>query len=118
MAGGGNSNGLVASAELYDPSTGTFAVTGSLFTPRNQHTAHLLGSGEVLIVAGYNNGSLTSSELYDPTRGKFNKVGNLNTPRYGHASALLPDGEVLAVGGFDNLLGSFYGSLWSAELYH
>jgi hypothetical protein len=42
--------GYVGTAELYNPSTGKFSVTGSLNTVRLLHKAELLGSGEVLIV--------------------------------------------------------------------
>src|SRR2546421_99437 len=40
------------SAELYDPTTGSWIPTGSLITRREQHTATLLANGTVLIAAG------------------------------------------------------------------
>ena len=121
LAGGQNNGpnaGYLASAELYNPSTGTFTVTGSLNTPRILHTAHLLHSGEVLIVAGNYHGSLASTELYDPSKGTFSKGPSLNTPRQGHASTLLPNGQVLAAGGYESGVGTYLGYLASAELFH
>ncbi len=57
----------LTSAELYDPTTSTFSATGSLGTARTQHTATLLGNGQVLVSGGYDSsGFLASAELYIP----------------------------------------------------
>jgi hypothetical protein len=53
-----------ASAELYDPASGTWTATGSLKPARYNHTATLLPNGKVLAAGGYNNGSIASAELY------------------------------------------------------
>jgi Galactose oxidase, central domain len=122
LAAGQNDNtqnyGYLSSAELYNSATGKFSVTGSLNTPRFLHTAHLLASGQVLIVAGNHFGSIASAELYDPTSKTFSNTSSLNTPRQGHASALLTNGQVLAAGGYESQLGNHRGYLASAELYH
>ncbi|MFN7958118.1 MAG: kelch repeat-containing protein [Holophagaceae bacterium] len=56
---------LLASAELYDPVAGTFALTGSMAGARELHTATALGDGRVLLSGGYSGASfLASAELY------------------------------------------------------
>ena len=68
VAGGVNWHRDLASAELYDPATGTWTATGSLATDAHRHTATLLPNGKVLVAGGYVGvGSyLASAELYDP----------------------------------------------------
>jgi hypothetical protein len=64
--------GLLASAEVYDPDSGTWSATASMIEGREGHTATLLSDGTVLVVGGYAidaSGSLTSAELYDPRSG-------------------------------------------------
>jgi Galactose oxidase, central domain len=65
--------GSLATAELYDPSTGAFVAAGSMTAARETHTATLLGNGTVLIAGGVSyggigifNGSFASAELYSP----------------------------------------------------
>jgi hypothetical protein len=62
----GGSSGSGASAELYDPTTGTFTATGSMNTGRISHTATLLSNGTVVVAGGLGAGiSLASAELYE-----------------------------------------------------
>jgi hypothetical protein len=52
VAGGYSGTGALASAELYNPTAGTWAYTGSLNTARYYHTATLLTNGWVLVAGG------------------------------------------------------------------
>ncbi len=120
----------VATAELYDPASDTFAAVAAKMKDRRQnHCAALLAGGRVLIVggddAGYFEHALAAAEIYDPGTGFFLPAGTMATAReLARATALDPEavkgglaGDVLISGGLvatGRLMGD---SMPTAELY-
>ncbi|CAF4000974.1 unnamed protein product, partial [Rotaria sp. Silwood1] len=51
---GGSNFDILNSAELYDPLTGTWTISGGMKHPRGVHTATLLTNGKVLVSGGIN----------------------------------------------------------------
>jgi hypothetical protein len=94
------------SAELFDPASQTFSLTGKMATGRCQHSASILPSGEVLVAGGDDN----SAEIYVPSKHRFNPTGWMTYPRRLFQATLLLTGQILVEGGYGT------GS-WNAELY-
>jgi len=110
VAGGFNyQQGTLASAELYDPATGTWSAASSMGTARRGHGSVRLPNGKVLVAGGL----VSSAELYDPTTDTWSATGSMSVSRYLPTATLLPNGKVLVAGGYD----ASFTPTTTAELY-
>ncbi len=129
LIAGGSSGGAtvpIASAELYNPATGTFTPTGAMNQARAWQTASLIASGnlagDILVAGGVGAKAtaLASAELYDPRTGVFTETTPMATARAYHTATWLDPavvkgefaGQILVAGGWN---GETVGD--SAELF-
>ncbi len=91
--------GQLASAEIFDPRSRTFAATGDLHSARFKcpAAAALLPDGSVLVAGG-------SAVLETFAGGRFAVAGELDEAPYYGTVTLLGDGGALIVGGYDDRL--------------
>jgi hypothetical protein len=94
------------SAELYNPSAGTFTATGSMVQARAEFGIALLANGQVLVVGGCTaydaNGCLAvtaKAEIYNPSTGTWTAIGALRGARHAMNATRLASGKVLVAGG-------------------
>jgi N-acetylneuraminic acid mutarotase len=117
VAGGayrkGTTNKNLATAEVFDPATGKWTLTGSMKVARWGAHAVTLADGRVLVAGGWTGLGVTGSadtEIWDPSTGKWTAAGATPSPQ-AFSLVALPDGSALLAGGFDlsmNTLSSAY----------
>jgi len=84
-----------------------------MIVAREDHSATLLGSGDVLFAAGSTATAVTATaELYRPKSGTFVATGSLIAARTQHTGTLLGSGEVMMVAGSNGT-----DNVATAELY-
>lgn len=102
-----------------DPVPNTWSLTGSLPSPKYNHTLIVFDSGGALAAGGCDTFSCTTpsraSSTYDPATGLWTPAGDLVGNRTSHAATLLADGRVLASGGCVNTVGCT--GIATAELF-
>jgi hypothetical protein len=119
-------------AEIYDPVTNSFSLTGSMVavdeggfwgkpTQIAARTATLMTNENVLVAGGEpayadtGDFPLSRAELYDVSTGTFTATSSMHAARQEHAATLLPDGTILITGGrVDN----FCSAAIFADLYN
>jgi Kelch motif len=97
-----------ATAEVFNPATGTFSAAGigAMGSPRSSAVAAPLPDGRVLVAGGHAGGApFASAEIFNPATNVFSPAaGSMTTPRERAAAAPLPDGRVLVAGGYSGSL--------------
>jgi hypothetical protein len=110
VAGGTDGgDGMVYSAELYDPDTGSWTAIANTHRdgpcragcPRGGGIATLLQDGTLLFMRESSSGPVVEFvEIYDPATGKWTPAGDMARPDSGYSTATrLLDGTVLVAGG-------------------
>ena len=103
LVAGGGAEGGTKLTELYDPTTGTWMLTGNSNVTFVQPTITLLDNGNALVAGGYGGDPVyRGSSLYDPASGTWAPSARvLGTHGSGATATLLANGKVLLLGGMD-----------------
>ncbi|MBI2689358.1 MAG: hypothetical protein HYX27_23885 [Acidobacteria bacterium] len=97
-------NGALNSAEIFDPSAGTWSDAGPMAIARVDATASLITVNQrqrILIAGGENSSGATKTlEIFDPESNSFSMASEtMTSARRHHAAASLGDGRVILAGG-------------------
>ena len=108
----------LASAEIWDPATGLWSLTGAMLAARDAFELVALPDGTALACGGnVSNAAVAICEIYSPASGTFMATGSMSTGTVGFQMLLLPEtGQVLAAGGYSSAV-SGSAALNSADIY-
>jgi hypothetical protein len=97
------SAGSTNTADLYDPTFGTFTSYKSATTSAAaHHSATSLPDGKILIAGGFDGSTATNTaNLFDPASAMFTALPPMTSTRQDHTTTLLLSGQVLLAGGSD-----------------
>ncbi|MGI8983894.1 MAG: Kelch repeat-containing protein [Acidimicrobiales bacterium] len=103
-AGGENASLSLSTAEVYDPTDGSWTSAGALTGSRSGHVAAVFADGRVVVAGGEsitrgNRRALATAEIFALDVREWRSAGNMECPRSEASAALLGDGSVLVVAG-------------------
>ena len=88
VAGGGiegpSGRQSTKTAQIFDPTSNTWAATAPMPHARRFHAATLLTDGRVLVTGGFDEdagGAIAAVDVFDPSNGRWSTLGSMSTPR-------------------------------------
>ena len=101
ITGGDDKTASLATAELFNPESPSFAPVGDMANARARHTATLLPNGAVLVIGGRDadGNTLATAGPFNPADVSFAPTVSMITARESHTATLLSSGKVLITGG-------------------
>ncbi len=98
--------GVLRTAEVWDPASGTFVRAGRMDIRRRAHQAALLPDGRVIVVGGsrprtgdFHDPGTATTEIWDPETGTFSRGPQMASPRERPTLVTLHDGSLFVIGG-------------------
>lgn len=119
VVGGLGVGGVLHSAEIYDPETDSWSLTGDTVHPHRNAVLETLADGRVVVAGGLDSQTVATAEMFDPATGRWTELPPMNTGREAAMAVSLSDGRLLVFGGANGVTGDIDGTfeLTSAEIF-